>query len=121
MAAQNSKRAAPGRPFAKGKSGNPGGRPKLAPEIKEAARAYTVEAIETLAKVMRSGDTSQARAMAADRLLDRGWGKATQHIEAKVNVLDQLTPEQQLALEHALAAFPDDEAGSAAGTAPTTH
>ena len=33
-----------GRPFQKGQSGNPGGRPKVAAEVKELARVHTAEA-----------------------------------------------------------------------------
>jgi len=37
-----------GKPFKKGQSGNPGGRPKIVGEVKELARTHTAEAIETL-------------------------------------------------------------------------
>ncbi|MGB6440326.1 MAG: DUF5681 domain-containing protein [Methyloceanibacter sp.] len=37
-----------GKPFKKGQSGNPGGRPKIVAEVKELARAHTGEAIQTL-------------------------------------------------------------------------
>ena len=74
------KQGGPGTPFPKGVSGNPTGRPKLPEnigELRELARAYTQEAIETLVIVMASG-TGQARVVAANALLDRGWGKAAQ-------------------------------------------
>ena len=59
-----------------------GGRKKGTPnkagfELRELARTYTDEAIQTLAHVMRMGEPS-ARATAADKILDRGWGKAAQ-------------------------------------------
>lgn len=76
-------------PFVKGKSGNPNGRPKVPEEVRELARAHTVEAIRTLAEVM--GDSSAphaARLSAAEKLLDRAWGKS----EATVNVKDNRTP-----------------------------
>ena len=41
-----------GKPFKKGQSGNPGGRPKVVAEVKELARAHTGEAIETLVSIM---------------------------------------------------------------------
>ena len=37
-----------GKPFKKGQSGNPGGRPKVAAEVKELAREHTGKAIETM-------------------------------------------------------------------------
>jgi len=65
--------------FEKGKSGNPGGRPKAEGEVKELARAYTVESIEKLAEWMRS-DNAKASVSAATALLDRGWGRPAQAI-----------------------------------------
>ena len=41
-----------GRPFAKGQSGNPGGRPKENLEVQALARVHTVAAIERLAAWM---------------------------------------------------------------------
>lgn len=66
--------------FKKGKSGNPGGRPKEAPEVKELARTFAAEAIETLAKHMR-GDDVRTSVAAAQALLDRGFGKPSQALE----------------------------------------
>lgn len=70
-----------GRPFQKGVSGNPGGRPKESERVKLLAQAHTEEAIATLAKWMRSRNGKVA-VSAANALLDRGWGKATQPITA---------------------------------------
>jgi hypothetical protein len=71
----------PGRRFQKGKSGNPGGRPKVLGVVQDLAKQRTVEAINTLAEVMNDKSAPPAaRALAADKLLDRGWGKATQPI-----------------------------------------
>jgi len=41
-------------PFVKGKSGNPGGRPKLDPEVKNLIEKFTPDAINTLAEVMKN-------------------------------------------------------------------
>ena len=62
------------RPFKPGQSGNPGGRSKAQIDVRNAARKYTSEAIDTLVLVMRNGKPLEA-AMAANSLLDRGWGK----------------------------------------------
>jgi Family of unknown function (DUF5681) len=70
-----------GRPFKKGQSGNPGGRPKVVAEVKELARAHTAEAIQTLVSIMTNPKAaSAARVSAANALLDRGYGKPLQHI-----------------------------------------
>jgi hypothetical protein len=70
-----------GKPFKKGQSGNPGGRPKVVAEVKELARAHTGEAIETLVSIMTNHKAAPAaRVSAANALLDRGYGKPPQHI-----------------------------------------
>ena len=70
-------RKLPGRPFEPGKSGNPGGRPRILADVQEAARKYTAEAMDTLATIMRDDKAPPAtRVAAANSLLDRGWGCA---------------------------------------------
>jgi hypothetical protein len=65
--------------FEKGKSGNPGGRPKLANDVRDLARAHTIDAINALVTWMKSTDP-RASVPASQALLDRGWGKPTQTI-----------------------------------------
>ncbi len=68
--------------FVKGKSGNPAGRPAVPPEVREAAKAKTVEAIETLALIMRDDKApAAARVSAATALLDRGHGRPAQAVQ----------------------------------------
>jgi len=78
----------PGRPFTKGASGNPSGRPTervLDPatgqivSLRELARGFTKEAFDVLARSMRSDDERVATA-AAEAILSRGWGKAPQSV-----------------------------------------
>lgn len=65
--------------FQKGQSGNPGGRPKLSPEIKLALEQVTPLALATLQSIMTDERADEeARIKAATALLDRGLGKPTQ-------------------------------------------
>lgn len=51
-------------------------------EIRSLARSHTRTAIRVLVGIMRSEDaTPAARVSAANAILDRGWGKATQPLE----------------------------------------
>jgi hypothetical protein len=53
-----------------------GGRPPAVPlEVKELARAHTLEAIGKLVNLMRRGKEQRVQLEAAKSLLDRGWGK----------------------------------------------
>jgi len=61
--------------FRPGQSGNPGGRPRVAGEIRDLARQHTATALATLAEIAERGENESARVAAASALLDRGWGK----------------------------------------------
>ena len=69
------KARSPNGQFPKGRSGNPGGRPRDEQKVAELARSYTREEIETLAAFLSSSKDERVRGTAAQALLDRGWGK----------------------------------------------
>jgi Family of unknown function (DUF5681) len=77
------KRRANLKPFAKGQSGNPGGRPKAEHDVVAIAREKGPDAIRTLAEIMLNAKASEsARVSAANSLLERGFGKPTQPLSA---------------------------------------
>ena len=73
-----------GRRFQKGQSGNPRGRPKQLIDIQALARTYTDVAVAALVEVCSTSRNDSARIAAANSLIDRGYGKAVQHVDAVV-------------------------------------
>ena len=91
-------------------------------DVRDAARQHTRAAVETLVSVMEDRKAPHsARVAAANSLLDRGHGKAVQHIEAEISVYDSLSFDEQRALLAALDALAVDEEGASDGPAPTHH
>jgi hypothetical protein len=78
-----------GRPFSKGVSGNPGGRPAQGPDRRKIeadarllARSHGVKAVENLVAIMNDqAAPHMARIIAANAILDRGWGKPPQALQ----------------------------------------
>lgn len=66
-------------PFVKGKSGNPGGRPKEVAEVRALAQQHSRKAIEVLASLLDSDD-EKSKIAAANSILDRAVGKPPQAI-----------------------------------------
>jgi hypothetical protein len=70
--------------FQPGQSGNPGGRRRKSDDdrkVEELARSYGVDAIKTLASIMRSQKApASARSAAAQAVLDRGFGRPLQSL-----------------------------------------
>lgn len=65
--------------FAKGQSGNPGGRPKVPPEVKELLESKTLYALQRLVELLDSPD-EKVRMAAAVAILDRRLGKPSQSV-----------------------------------------
>lgn len=74
-----------GRPFEKGKSGNPSGRPKKDPTVTAILTAGGKPAAEYMVELVKDPEAKAAdRQRAAEYILDRLLGKATQPIQADV-------------------------------------
>lgn len=75
------------RPPQKGEVRNPRGRPKKDLDLAALAQSHARKAIETLVEVMGDATaTPSARVGAASELLDRGFGRAPQHIDMNATV-----------------------------------
>jgi hypothetical protein len=81
--------------FPKGKSGNPGGRPKVLGEVQALARQYAPTAIVELARLALKAKNETARIAAIRELFDRGYGRSRQAMEITAPAGDPL----QLLLE----------------------
>lgn len=73
-----------------------GGRVKGTPnkataDVKAAAQAYTAEAIEKLASIMRTSESDAAKVAAIKEILDRGHGKARQAVDVDAALSGSLT------------------------------
>jgi hypothetical protein len=89
-----------GRPFERGRSGNPGGRPRELRDVIELARSHSPAAVATLAKIMRNEEAPPAaRVGAANAILDRAHGRPPQaiaHLGAVAAYNLNLLSEEQL-------------------------
>ena len=84
MSTENRERTVTGRPFQKGVSGNPGGRPKVNPEVKEIMNAASPKAAQVLVELLDS-EKEMMRYYAAQEILNRTQGKPIQAQEINVS------------------------------------
>lgn len=85
----------------KGQSGNPSGRASRPDTIarreevrhvKELCKEHSLAAVQALIEVMNSKTAPpSARVVAANSVLDRGWGKPTMEINATVSTFDSMS------------------------------
>src|SRR5829696_10029117 len=79
------------RPVQPGQALNPGGRPKMPAEVREAAMALTPDAIRTLGEIMQDPSvTPGVRVTAAEKILDRALGKPAQTVDVTNHKSDAL-------------------------------
>lgn len=93
--------------FVKGQSGNPKGRTvgsqnpvttlgyKTIADVRAYCKQWTADAVATAVEIMNDkGATPAARLVAAQMLLDRGWGKSAQIIEGTINHFDRMSDDE---------------------------
>ena len=68
--------------FQPGQSGNPGGRPRQNPKIRELALENSVEALQTISELMKNKRCAPSTRLAAcNSILDRAYGKPASSLE----------------------------------------
>lgn len=73
-----------GRPWKKGQSGNPKGRPPISPDVRAAYRHASISAVEKLSELMNS--TNEAVALqAAIEILNRAYGRPREAAQPIIN------------------------------------
>ncbi len=74
----------------------PGSLNKITADVKQAAQAYTSEAVEALASIMRASESDAARVAAANAILDRGHGRPKQSVEVDAVVTERRVSDKPL-------------------------
>ncbi len=109
--------SAPGERRGGRKKGTPN---KVDKDIKAAFREHGPALVAALIKLTKSKDEN-VQLKSLQICLDRGYGKATQHIEAEISVYDRLSLEEKEALLELLDALDVDQKGTSGRPAPTHH
>ena len=89
-------------------------------EIRAAIQLHGDELVDALLALTKSDD-ERVRLGAIQTALDRGYGKAVQHIEEEISIYDSLGFDEKETLLSALDALIADEEGDPDGPAPTHH
>ena len=84
------------------------GRPPFVGHVRELAKTHTQDAIDALAAEMHGSPDGRVVVSASQALLDRGWGKPTQHLGGD----DSAPPIQLEVTEAVLRAMTKDERAS---------
>lgn len=93
---------------------------KAPAEIKSLARAHTETAIRTLVSIMNQEKSpAAARVAAAQALIDRGWGKATQIVETTIRRIANQMSDDELA--DIAAGSGENAADAPEGTSESRH
>lgn len=90
-------------PWAKGQSGNPGGRPSGTLEFRALAQKHSKMALKTLVHECQYGEPATVRVLAANSLLDRAYGRPAQMFgegEDGSLVIRIIKPDEELVIEH---------------------
>jgi hypothetical protein len=88
----------------RGTTGNPGGRPAIAAEVRESLRVHTADAVHALVQILQDGAAPAAARVAAARcILDHAIGRPLQAVaiaaeERPKRVEDMTTPELEALL-----------------------
>jgi hypothetical protein len=103
MAGKGGKRSTSWRP---GQSGNLAGRPRVIEDVRDLARQCTQQAVGVLQSIMTDLKApAAARVSAANALLDRGWGKPRQPIDASVEAVPPEVQQQRQAMREKMIAL----------------
>ena len=101
-------------PWAKGQSGNPGGRTKNQADLERIARQHCPAALQALFEALSDPKT---KVQAAVALLNRGLGMPRQELNATVSIFDQIGVESADRIERALEALIARAEGDVGGVA----